>query len=279
MEIANSEQAKAWDGHEGDLWATNADRYDRANGWLQRWFDDQQVVQPDDDVLDLGCGNGTSTLAAARQASAGSALGIDLSAQMLEVARSRALDAGVANVAFVQGDAQVHPFVPGSLTLAISRFGAMFFEDPVAAFANVGAALRPGGRLGLLAWRSFAENEWGQVMRTSLAAGRTLPEPPTRGSSPFGLSDPAHVRHVLGAAGFGDVALVPVDEPMDVGSDAADALAFAKTMGMYEGLTQDLDDATTAVVTDELLRAFERAETPEGVLLGTAAWLITATRP
>ena len=198
---------------------------------------------------------------------------------MLEVARSRAEREGVANADFVQGDAQVHPFAAGSRTLAISRFGAMFFEDPVAAFANIGAALRPGGRLALLAWRSLAENEWGQVMRTALAAGRTLPEPPTRGSSPFGLSDPAHVREVLGAAGYADVDLVPVDEPMDVGKDAADALAFAKTMGMYEGLTHELDDATTASATEALYRAFELAETPDGVLLGTAAWLITATRP
>jgi SAM-dependent methyltransferase len=278
MEIANVDQAKAWDGHEGELWAANADRYDRANGRLQRWFDDRQVVESHDDVLDLGCGNGHSTVAAARQAAEGSALGIDLSAQMLEVARSRAQHEGVANVGFVQGDAQVHPFEPSSYDLAISRFGAMFFEDPVAAFANVGAALRPGGRLAILAWRSLAENEWGQVMRSSLAAGRDLPEPPARGSSPFGLSDPIHVREVLAAAGYADVDLEAVDEPMDVGKDAADALAFAKTMGMYEGLTHDLDDATTAAATEALRQAFEQAETPDGVLLGTAAWLISAVR-
>lgn len=279
MEIANVDQAKAWDGHEGELWATNADRYDRASRPVQRWFDAHPLIAADDHLLDLGCGNGGSTLAAARRASAGSATGIDLSAQMLEVARSRARAEGVANVDFVRGDAQVQRFEPACYDLAISRFGAMFFEDPVAAFANVGTALRPGGQLAILAWRSLAENEWGQVMRSSLAAGRTLPEPPARGSSPFGLSDPTHVREVLTAAGYVGVDLVPVDEPMDLGKDADDALAFAKTMGMYEGLTHDLDDATTAAVTEDLHRAFERAETPEGVLLGTAAWLITAIRP
>ncbi len=279
MEIANVDQAKAWDGHEGEVWATHADRYDRASRHIQRWFDDQRMVGADDDVLDLGCGNGRSTVAAALQASAGSALGLDLSSQMLEVARSRAQAEGVTNVAFVQGDAQVHPFPPGSHDLAISSFGAMFFEDPVAAFANVGTALRPTGRLGILSWRSLAENEWLQVLRTTLAAGRTLPEPPARGPSPFGLSDPAHVREILTAAGYSDVALISIDEPMDVGKDAADALVFAKTMGIYEGLTHDLDDATTIAVTDDLQRAFEQAETPDGVLLGAAAWLITAARP
>ncbi len=278
MEIANVEQAKAWDGHEGEVWATHADRYDRASRHIQRWFDDRRVVRTDDDVLDLGCGNGRSTVAAAQHATAGSALGVDLSSAMLEVARARAQAEGVANVAFAQADAQVHAFETGSHDLAISSFGAMFFEDPVAAFANVGTALRPAGRLGILSWRSLAENEWLQVLRTALAAGRTLPEPPPRGASPFGLSDPAHVREILTSAGYSDVELISIDEPMDVGKDAADALAFAKTMGIYEGLTHDLDDATTAAVTDDLHRAFEQAETPDGVLLGTAAWLITATR-
>jgi SAM-dependent methyltransferase len=277
MQIANLEQAQAWDAHEGDVWAAHADRYDRGHRFLQAWFDAQGIVQRSDRVLDLGCGSGRSTLAAARDSADGAVLGVDLSRAMLDVARARAAAEGLTNVQLEQGDAQVHP-LPEDHDLAISAFGAMFFGDPVAAFANVGAALRPGGRLAILAWRSLRENEWLRVLRSSLAAGRDLPEPPTRGTSPLGLSEPEHVRDVLSAAGYDAVELQAVDEPMDFGDDADDALGFAVTTGIYEGLTRDLDDAAVAAVTEELRAALAAAETPEGVLLGSAAWLITAVR-
>jgi hypothetical protein len=185
---------------------------------------------------------------------------------------------GVANASFLQADAQVHGFPPEAHDLAISAFGAMFFGDPVAAFANIGDTLLPGGRLGLVAWRALAENEWLLVQRRCLAAGRELPEPPTRGSSPFGLSDPAVVHEVLAAAGYHDIDLTPIDEPMDLGQDAADALAFVVSTGVYQGLTQDLDDAAIAHATDLLQAELASAETPAGVLLPGAAWLITAAR-
>jgi SAM-dependent methyltransferase len=181
-------------------------------------------------------------------------------------------------VSFVHGDAQVYPFEPEAHDVAISSFGAMFFSDPVAAFTNIGRTVRPGGRLALLAWRSLPENEWLMAFRDALAVGRELPMPPPEAPTPFSLADPERVSRVLGAAGFDDVAFTPIDEPMLLGSDAADAMVFASSMGIVEGLTHGLDDDTRATAMANLTRLFAERETPDGVLIGSASWTITATK-
>ena len=126
-------------------------------------------VQPDDHVLDIGCGSGQTTREAARLARAGSALGVDISASAIERARELAQAQGVRNVTFERADAQVHPFPQERFDLAISRFGTMFFADPVAAFGNVGRALRPAGRLVMMVWQDRERNEWDVAIRQSLA--------------------------------------------------------------------------------------------------------------
>jgi SAM-dependent methyltransferase len=197
---------------------------------------------------------------------------------MLERARSRSAEQGLTNVTFERGDAQVFPFDPAAFDVAMSSFGTMFFNDPVAAFANIGRALRPGGRLALLAWRTLPENAWLMAMRGALALGRDLPLPPPEAPTPFSLADPDRVRRILGEAGYDSVELEPLDEPIELGADAADAMAFAEKMGFVEGLTDDLDDDRTATGMANLADLFAAHESPDGVLMSTAAWLITARR-
>ena len=134
----------------------------------------------------------------------------------------------MANVTYVQGDAQVHPFDEKAFDIAMSSFGAMFFGDPVAAFTNIGNAVRPGGRLALLAWRELARNEWLMALREALAVGRQLPMPPPDAPTPFALADPERVRGILGAAGYEEIGFEPIDEPIEFGSDADDAFAFMR---------------------------------------------------
>ncbi|MDT5192413.1 MAG: hypothetical protein QOI28_4664, partial [Mycobacterium sp.] len=131
-------------------------------------FRDATRVGSGDRVLDIGCGTGQSTREAARAAVAGSALGVDTSAPMLERARQLSDDEGLANITFQQADAQVHPFPPTRFDLCISRFGTMFFADPVAAFTNIGSALRPAARLVLLVWQQRDRNEWATTIRQTL---------------------------------------------------------------------------------------------------------------
>lgn len=275
--VANQDMAKAWDGEEGERWAEYADGYERAGGRHWQCFLAGNFVSPTDRVLDIGCGNGRSSRDLARLASSGSVLGVDLSSQMLAVARERSAAEGLANVSFRQADAQVHPFDEGGFDLAVSSFGAMFFEDPVAAFSNIRRALRAEGRLVVLAWREFAANEWVNRIRDSLAMGRSFPTPPSGTPGPFGLADSDTTRARLTAAGFRAVDMSPLDVGMDLGDDADEAFAFVRVMGIVKGLTHDLDEAGRAEALDNLRALLAAYETPEGVSIPTAAWLITAT--
>jgi SAM-dependent methyltransferase len=278
MNIANPEQAAAWNGNEGEYWTEHADRYDRASRRLWQRFVDADLISSRDVVLDVGCGTGKSTRDAARIARHGSVLGVDLSAVMLDRARVQSKADGLANVTYVQGDAQVHPFDGQAYDIAMSSFGVMFFGDPVAAFTNIGKAVRPGGRLALLAWRELARNEWLMALREALAVGRQLPTPPPDAPTPVALADPERVRGILGAAGFEEVGFEPIDEPIEFGSDAHDTFAFVSKMGIVEGLTEDLDDADRVQALAELRKTVGAHAGADGVLFGASAWLITARR-
>ncbi len=276
-EIVNAEQAAAWQGEEAH-WVAHEARYDAA---VRRYSGRLRAAAPvaaGDRVLDVGCGCGETTRDAARAAIAGSALGVDLSAAMIARARERGRAEGLPNVRFEQADAQVYPFAAAAFDLAISRFGAMFFGDPVAAFRNVGRALRPGGRLALLAWQELGQNDWLLVLRGALAMGRTLPQPPVGAAGPFGLADPGAARRILTDAGYAAIAIEAVREPLCFGADADDALGFLRGQGAIRGLLNGLDEATTARALDALRATLAAHATADGVLLGSAAWLITARR-
>jgi SAM-dependent methyltransferase len=279
MTIANVEMAAAWDGAEGEHWAAHAERYEATSTGFGKALLRAAAVRATDTILDIGCGTGSSTLALARMAPSGSVVGVDLSSKMLERARAVAEREGLTNVSFEQADAQVHPFPEGSFDVAVSSFGAMFFADPVAAFANIRRAVRPGGRLAVVAWRELADNEWLSALRNALAVGRTLPMPPAGAPGPFGLADRDHTAHVLVAAGFEDVEFERVDEPVRFGTDADDAYSFVSTLGMTRGLTQDLDDAGRAAALEGLHATLRAHETSDGVLFGASAWLVRASRP
>ncbi len=276
--IANTEMAAAWDGEEGDEWTAGAHRYEASSERVAEHLDLVGLVEPTYRVLDIGCGTGRSTRDAARVASSGSAVGVDLSSRMLAHARERAREEGLGNVDFLQADAQVHPFTAGSFDVAISSFGAMFFNDPVAAFTNIHRALSGGGRLAVLAWQPLENNQWLTAIRGALAMGRSLPAPPPNAPGPFGLADPDRVRAILDAAHFADVDIASVNEAVRLGVDADDAWAFVSGMGIVRGLTQDLDDETKQAALDRLREVVARHETPDGVLLDSAAWLITSRR-
>lgn len=276
--VTNVEMARAWDGEEGARWAEHAERYEATGHRQWERFVATGLIAVADAALDIGCGTGRATREAARLASSGSALGVDLSARMLERARELAAAERVTNVQFLQADAQVHPFQAGAFDVAFSSFGAMFFAEPVDAFANVAGALRAGGGLGMLVWREVGRNEWVTAVRDALAMGRLLPEPPPGAPGPFQLANGDDVRRILADAGFVAVELESVDEPVYLGANVDDAFAFVRTMGMVLGLTHDLDEPARGQALERLHDILAAYETEEGVLLGASAWLVTARR-
>lgn len=275
-EVVNSDQKAAWDGPEGDHWTEHEERYEAVGRALDAHLFAAADLTAGQDVLDVGCGCGGTTREAARRVAPGQAVGVDLSRRMLERARERA--AGMGNAQFLRADAQVHRFDEGSFDVVISRYGSMFFAEPVAAFSHLRTSLKPGGRLVLLTWAALAENRWLTAVRESLASGRVLPEPPTRGPGALGLSDPDVVHDVLGRAGFLDVGLRAIREPLWFGRDAEHALLFMGDLGMARGLLADLGPEARAEALQQLREVLRRHETPAGVLLASCSWLVTARR-
>ena len=274
--MPNENMTAAWDGDEGAHWAANADRYDETVRAHHARLFEAAAIGAGEAVLDIGCGTGRTTRDAARAAGSGHALGVDLSGPMLMVARDRARTEGLTNVEFLQADAQVHAFDPGTFDVVISRFGVMFFDDQGAAFTNLARAQPRGGRLALLAWQELAANEWLSTVRSTLAMGRELPAPPAGSPGPFGLADPAYVAQVLEAAGYTDVDLAPVNSPMQLGGDIDAAYAFVSTIGPVVGMLEGLGPDEQREALEALRAALDAHQTGDGVTFGSAAWLITA---
>jgi SAM-dependent methyltransferase len=235
-------------------------------------------IRPDDHILDIGCGAGQTTREAARLAQAGSALGVDVSASMIERARQLAETAGLPNVSFERADAAVHPFPVRSFDVAISRFGTMFFAHPVAAFGNIGRALRPGGRLVMVVWREHEANEWSVLIERALAAGSgppaTAPPPP----GPFSLADPALTDRMLAAAGFVEASFTDVHVPVYYGPDVPAALEWIRGFSSVTEALQRLDPASAERGLERLRQALGAHLSAEGVWLDSRAWLVAARR-
>jgi len=204
MSIANTGQAEHWNTGPGVAhWVANQARYDRMHAPFTALILDAAALRPGGTVLDVGCGCGGTTLAAARLVAPGQALGLDLSGPMLARARADAEAAGLGNAVFRQGDAQVEPLEPGRFDTVISRFGVMFFADPVAAFANISSATRAGGRLVFACWQPLAANQWMLVPGAALAEHLPPPAPaPAGGPGMFAFADPDRLRPILAAAGW-----------------------------------------------------------------------------
>jgi SAM-dependent methyltransferase len=277
-EIVNVDQAAAWDGPSGEIWVQREEAQNEALRAHSERLLEVAAVGPTDHVLDVGCGTGEATRACARVASDGNVLGVDLSTAMLERARARAAADGLTNVEFQRADAQVHPFAAGRADVVVSRFGVMFFADPVAAFTNIGRGMTGDGRLVAVVWQEFARNEWLRVPWDALVMGRPVETPPTGAAGPFGLADPDGLRSVLGAAGFRRVELEDLDAPFRFGADADDVARFAIGVGVLRPLIADLDADALERAVDALRTAMAAYETRDGVLLDSRTWIITAFR-
>lgn len=271
---SNLDQLRAWNGDDGDFWAARADRIDEGVAGYHDRLLDAARIEPTSHVLDIGCGAGLTTRDAARRATEGTALGVDLSSAMIELARRTADRDHVPNARFLHADAQIHPFPERHFDVALSRHGAMFFGDPHAAFANIARALRPGARLALLSWQPFERNAWLTAFRTALAAGRDLPAPPT---TPGSLHDPDQVRPLLTSAGFTDVRVHGLTEPMYFGRDVDDACRFVT--GQFSRLLAGLDPEARDRAVADLRTDLAAHHTDRGVRYDSAAWLIEARRP
>jgi SAM-dependent methyltransferase len=276
VDPTNTEQARAWDGDEGTYWTEHARHFDRALGAYHERFLAAADIGRADRVLDIGCGTGQTTRDAARRARYGLALGVDLSGQMISLARRLATSEGLANAHFEQADAQIHSFGKEPFDVAISRTGTMFFGNPVVAFTNIARGVRPGGHLVLLVWQGPERNEWIRALSGALAAERDLPSPPIGAPGPFAQSNPDQAKAVLSAAGFADIALEGCSGPMWFGDDPEEAHGFV--VGLMGWMLEGLDAVARDRALENLRDTLNTNATDGGVTFESATWLITASR-
>jgi SAM-dependent methyltransferase len=280
---ANAEQAERWNGPSGQYWIRHLDRHMAEHQNLTPHLFWAAGIMPGERVLDVGCGCGQTTIAAARTAhdgaGRGGALGLDLSAPMLDVARRLTCRDAVANVAFVQADAQAGPLRPGSCDVVISKFGVMFFADPGAAFAALAAATRARGRLAFLCWQDDSRNEvFGIISR---AVGVHIPAAPAAPAGPAAglFEDPGRITGLLSGCGWGHVQVTAVTEPAWIGSDLDDVMAYVRGMPRVRNLLASLDDPALAGRALATMAAqYAERQRPDGVWVRAAAWLVTASR-
>jgi len=233
-------------------------------------------------VLDVGCGCGQTLLELAEVVGPrGRVVGVDVSEPMLVRAGERI--AAHPEIELVRADAQTHAFAPATFDAVFSRFGVMFFQDARAAFANLRAALRPGGRLAFVCWQERARNAWAElplqaVMR--LLPPEALPEMLSTGKpGPFFLSDPAFIRTLLTGAGFIAVEVEPLEQPLHVGGalTLADAVAYCRQIGPAARATAEAPETLRPALDAALEAALAPFVTPRGVWMDGAAWVVTAS--
>lgn len=281
--VANAHQAEAWNGYEGRHWAENRTRYDAVNEGMNEPLFKAAAINSSERVLDVGCGTGQTTRLAARQAVHGEAVGIDLSAPMVGQARIAAVEERIGNATFLQGDAQVHPFAPGSFDVAVSRGGIMYFQDPVAAFGNIGRALRTGGRLAFVTPMDLGpEDDFARALTPLWTLMRQhAPSADTLGESapgPNSLSDPQRIEQVLSQAGFTSISAEPIRVAMVFGRDAAQAAEFVFAMGPMhfnlQAAARDTVDQARRQVTANLVDFQDAGQ----VTLHASLWAVSAVR-
>jgi SAM-dependent methyltransferase len=273
MDLPNRDQADYWNDRAGETWAKMQPLLDRQIGPLGLFAMDALGIVPGQHILDIGCGCGDTTLELARRVGPrGAVLGVDLSMPMLEVALDRA--AGVTQAGFRQADAQVTPFAE-KFDAAFSRFGVMFFADPVAAFRNIRAALKPAGRLGFVCWRRPDENPW-MMVPLEAASPHLPPQPPSDplAPGPFAFADRARLDGILRDAGFSRIDITPHDQAIG-GLALDDAVTLALRVGPLGRALAEAPEQRD-VVTEKVRDALAKHMSQDAVWLASATWAVIA---
>jgi SAM-dependent methyltransferase len=278
--MPNVEQMDYWNGAGGEHWVAEQVRYDEINAEFGARVAAVLAPQPGDRVLDVGCGNGALGLAIAPLvAPVGVVLGLDISGPMIEAAAQRAHAARLSNAIFEHADAQTYRLEGAAFDAVVSRFGVMFFDDPDAAFANLGRSLRRGGRTVFTCWQDVLANEWLMVPAGAALAHVPMPDLGEAGEpGPFSLAEPDRVRSILTGAGFADVQVEDLRCPMRMGSTVNDTVSFMQSTEMAAALMADASDELAAAAWAAVREALAPYAGPAGVVLQGAAWLVTATR-
>ena len=277
----NADQIEFWNGEGGEKFV----RYQNALDLMLKPFGDEAMRRADvkagEAVLDIGCGCGDTSIDLAMAVGVtGEVVGVDISEPLLARAEYMAGQTELTNVFFELADVEAGPLHRDSFDLAFSRFGVMFFRNPVTAFSNVHAALRKGGRLSFACWQALPRNQWVSIQ---LQAVLPLVPPPPMGPEdpgPFSFADRERLRGILSQAGFTDIAIEPFDTEVALGGMLVldDAVDFSLEIGPATALLKGASDDVRAQARDAVRAALQTHQTKRGVMLAAGAWIVTATK-
>jgi SAM-dependent methyltransferase len=279
---ANADQAEYWNGPRGVQWVRLQEELDQRLAPLLDLLLDPAIVRPDRRVLDVGCGTGASLLSISSLVGPGGRVtGVDIATPLLARARERLSERAVRNVELIEADAQTHSFGRTRYDAIVSRFGVMFFGDPVAAFANLRRALAPDGRLAFVCWAPLGDNPW---FRLPLAAGIARlgpPEPtPPRAPGPLAFSEPDYVREILDSAGYSSVTVEQHAVTLTGAPTAEEEARLACDVGPVARLIRERESAPAVieVLQTEIAASLQPYTTDEGVRMPAGVFLVAARR-
>lgn len=270
-----------WAGEMGERWLSNLSGFEGSIAPIGQALIDHAGYGGGESVLDLGCGGGATTLEIAKKiGSEGRAIGLDISPALVDFANRRAADAGVANARFACADGATAQLSEAPFDRLFSRFGSMFFAEPIAAFANLRAMLKPGGQIDLAVWAPPADNPWMAGAMGVIRQHVDMPAPVPRAPGPFAFAEPDYLTGILSDAGYAEVHItphlcqLPVGGPGNTPEQAADFV----TNGMSFGeILHDQPAAVREAAMQDILALFRAHHVPEkGILMGAKVWLVTA---
>ena len=285
MTLNNATQIEFWNGETGRNWVTHDALMETMLQPLGESVIETLAPQLGEHVLDIGCGCGHTSLSLAQRVGAeGSVTGIDISAPMLAVASYLAAERNAerTSIQFVEADAQTYALEPKRYDVAFSRFGVMFFEDPVAAFANIRSALRASGRLAFCCWQPRAVNPFMTV--PAMAALELLPAPPEmppRTPGPFAFEEADYITEILTNAGFGSVAVTPLQQPLTFGRGLSlvDIVERLVQIGPIAQMVREASEDLQQPVRDKVIDAVKPFYSEDtGMTLDGQFWQVTARR-
>jgi len=278
MTAINQDQKEFWNGQGGATWVSGQEEMDRFLAPFSKELMARAAPANGQTVLDIGCGTGdTSLQAAAAVGASGSVLGVDISEPMLALARQRADAAGITNATFSVADAQ-SASLGDKADLVISRFGIMFFEEPVTAFRNIHAYTKPGGRMVFICWQPVRENEWVHIGLGIAKKHVAFPPPPDpHAPGPFAFADIDRTLGILADAGWSDAKADAFAAPLNQGSSPEAAAESLMLRGPISRVMMDKTDAEKDAVLSELAAALEAKVADGKVMLGAGVWIVTAT--
>jgi len=274
----SSEVQKYWNEEGGKKWVDSIDVIESILVPMSNRLMQQIAATSGERILDVGCGGGVTSIKLAEQVGpTGKVLGVDVSVPIIAIAIERG--SGIANLKFQQCDAATASMDDGGFDVITSRFGVMFFDDPIAAFTNLHSSLKSTGRLVFLCWRTIEENPW--LGEPAAATFEIMPppeeKPDPKAPGPFSLGDPDHLKNILQSAGFNNIDLRAIDMGMPMGS-LDEAVSFLMKLGPAADAVKEASEEERVAVAAAIGKVMEKYDSADGVTTPAATWIVTATK-